>query len=83
VAWKALNGFTHTGMHQITRRHSPGKVEANYSEEELAQSLGISATLGLLAGGMLLILGRRQDLIPAYFERLEQYGRTKGKFEEP
>jgi hypothetical protein len=82
VAWKALNGFTHTGMHQITRRHSPGKVEANYSEEELGQSLGISGTLGLLACGTLLILGGRQDLVPAYFERADRFSKASRKSEQ-
>ncbi len=29
-AWKAMNGFTHTGFVQVSRRHKPGLVEANY-----------------------------------------------------
>ncbi|MCC6301767.1 MAG: hypothetical protein IT489_03085 [Gammaproteobacteria bacterium] len=38
TAWSASNDFTHAGFLQVSRRHSPGRVEGNYSEGELAKA---------------------------------------------
>ena len=46
-AWKAMNGFTHTGFSQVTRRHAPGLVGANYPDEEIVQALNVAGALGL------------------------------------
>lgn len=75
-AWKALNGFTHTGFHQVSRRHSPGKVEANYPEQEIAQALGVAGALGLIAGGQIIGMAGRQDLEPSFMERVSSYSKN-------
>jgi hypothetical protein len=75
TAWSALNGFTHTGFHQVSRRHSGGRVEGNYSEEDLANALGVAGALGLIAGGQVIGMSGRQELLPEYFTRLEAYAK--------
>lgn len=76
TAWPALNGFTHTGFHQVSRRHSPGKVEANYPDHELAKALGVAGALGLIAGGQLIDMSGCKELLPAFSERMNAYAKT-------
>ncbi|MFN7506695.1 MAG: DUF6988 family protein, partial [Limnobacter sp.] len=73
TAWTALNGFTHTGFHQGSRRHSPGRVEGNYCEVELAKALGVAGALGLIAGAQIVSMSDRKELVPAFFERMVAY----------
>jgi hypothetical protein len=72
-AWKALNGFTHTGMIQVSRRHTPGRIEANYPEDEIKKALGVAGALGLIAAGVLIEISGREDLLPKYYERMSSY----------
>lgn len=72
-AWTALNGFTHTGFHQVSRRHSPGRVEGNYSEDELAKARGVAGALGLIAGAQIVSMSDRKALIPEFLERMSAY----------
>lgn len=73
TAWKALNGFTHTGMHQVSRRHSPGRLGANYDVDEVSRAIGVAGALGLIAAGQLISLADRPDLTSPYLERLAAY----------
>lgn len=73
TAWKALNGFTHTGMYQVSRRHSPGQLGANYDAVEVNNAMSVAGALGLIAAGQLIALAHRPDLIPPYMERLSAY----------
>ncbi|UTY56054.1 hypothetical protein [Massilia sp. erpn] len=76
-AWTALNGFTHTGFHQVSRRHKPGRVEGSYADEEIANAIGVAGALGLVAAGELISLSDRQDRLPFFFERISEYALTK------
>ncbi len=73
-AWKAMNGFTHTGFVQVSRRHAAGRVEANYPEHELAQALDIAGALGMVAAGQLIGMSERPELLPLYSARMAEYG---------
>jgi len=73
TAWTAMNGFIHTGFHQVSRRYSPGRVEGNYSEDELAKALGVAGALGLIAGAQVVGMSDRKELLPAFFERMTVY----------
>lgn len=73
TAWKTLNGFTHTGFHQVSRRHARGRVEGNYSEDELAKALGVAGALGLIAGAQIVGMSDRKELVPTFFERMRVY----------
>ena len=76
AAWVALNGFTHTGFHQVSRRHSPGKVEGNYPEYEIAKAICVAGALGLIASAQVISMSNRQDLLPIFAERMSNYARS-------
>lgn len=72
-AWKALNGFTHTDFHQVSRRHSPGRLEGNYSDKEIADALGLAGALGLIAAGNLMAISDPQGSIQSYLDKMSEY----------
>lgn len=74
-AWDALNGFTHTGFHQVSRRHSSGQVQGNYPDQEVAQALDIAGALGLIAAGQLIAMSGQEQLLPLYIERMSKYAK--------
>jgi len=76
ASWSTLCSFTHTGFHQVSRRHSPGKVEENYSEAELARILRVAAALGLMAGGLIIHMSGKHELLQSFFERMSAYTDT-------
>lgn len=76
-AWKQLNDFTHTGYLQVSGRHKPGRVEANYSDQDLINALGTAGALGLIAAGQLIALTGRHDLITKYMEQIATYAKLK------
>lgn len=76
TAWSALNGFTHTGFHQVSRRHAPGRVEGTYPEHEIAKAFGVAGALGLIAAGQVIGLSDRQDRLPLYEERVARYAKN-------
>lgn len=49
-AWKAMNSYTHSGIRQLTRRFSAGKVEPNYSDGEIKEVIDATTTTMLLQG---------------------------------
>ncbi len=73
TAWKAMNGFTHTGFNQVTRRHAPGMVGANYPEDEIAKALGVAGALGLIAAGQVIGMSDRHDLLSKFSARMSSY----------
>lgn len=73
-AWKAMNGFTHTGFVQVSRRHTEGEVRANYPETEIVQALNLTRVFGLVAAGVLAELSGRQDLVQAAVYRMSSCG---------
>jgi hypothetical protein len=77
TAWVALNGFTHTGFHQVSRRHVFGRVEGNYSEDELSKVLGVAGVLGLVAAGQIISLSDRSELLPEFLKKMSAYTTTK------
>jgi hypothetical protein len=76
-AWNAMNGFTHTGFTQVSRRHQPGRVEANYPEHELAQALDAAGALGMVAAGQLVGMSGRPELLPLFSQRMQAYGAAR------
>ncbi|MDP3700743.1 MAG: hypothetical protein Q8R72_07540 [Hylemonella sp.] len=73
-AWKAMNGFTHTGFLQVSRRHRPGLVQENYEEAELAQALDASGALGMIAAGQLIGMSSSPERLPKFLEKMQAYG---------
>lgn len=79
ASWSTLCSFTHTGFRQVSRRHSPGKAGENYSEAELAKTLGVAAALGLMAGGLIIYMSGKHELLQSFFERMSAYASTAQK----
>lgn len=75
-AWNTLNGFTHTDFHQVSRRHSPGRLEGNYSDEEIADALGLAGALGLIAAGNLMAISDPQGSIQSYLDKMSEYAQA-------
>jgi len=76
-AWDALNGFTHTGFTQVSRRHHSGRVEANYPEYELAQALDAAGAFGMVAAGQLVGMSDRPELVPIFSHRMRAYSAAR------
>tara|TARA_R110001592_G_scaffold1909_1_gene11816 strand:- start:427 stop:1023 length:597 start_codon:yes stop_codon:yes gene_type:complete len=74
TAWNPMNGFTHTGFIQVSRRHSPGKLGGNYEQVELSHALGVAGALGLIAAGQLVGMAKRSDLTQPFLDKMVEYG---------
>lgn len=74
-AWRQLNDFTHTGYIQVSRRHRPGKAEANYADQDLRSALGVAGALGLVAAGQLISMAQRPDLLPKFIDKMSSYAK--------
>ena len=46
---KALNGFTHTGKHAITRRFGAGEIGSHYNEADVMLGVRLAQAVGLFA----------------------------------
>jgi hypothetical protein len=79
-AWKPMNGFTHTGFHQVSRRHSPGRVEGTYPDHEVAKAYGVAGALGLIAAGQIIGMSDRADRLPDFQARMAEYAQTAPKY---
>ncbi|WP_183035869.1 hypothetical protein [Cupriavidus sp. UME77] len=76
-AWTQLNSFTHTGFLQVTRRHKPGRVESNYSDEDLCHAMGAAGALGLITACQLITIAGRHTLVPVFEEKMSEYASPK------
>ena len=76
-AWKAMNGFTHTGFIQVSRRHCPGFVKENYDEIELAQALDAAGALGMVAAGQLIAMSASSERLRLFSERMRAYSELR------
>ncbi len=72
-SWNAMNEFTHTGYSQIVRRHNIGTVGANYSEQDLSQTLAATGALGLLAASQLAAMGNKTDVVDECIKMMKDY----------
>jgi hypothetical protein len=77
--WKAMNGFTHTGFVQVSHRHKPGRIEANYDEPDLCKALGVAGALGLVAAGQIITMPGREELVPLYMAKMTDYVQATGR----
>ena len=68
--WKAMNGYTHGGMHQIARRVKSASIEPNYQPEEVIEALKASGILALLALLQIGRLANSEKMITEVAERL-------------
>jgi hypothetical protein len=62
-AWKPMNGYTHGGIHQISRRLQGDFVEAAFEDESLLEVVQFSGTMSLIAFGEIAAMAGRDDLV--------------------
>jgi hypothetical protein len=61
--WKALNGYTHGGIHQISRRMQGEFIEPAFEESSIIEVINFSSTMALLAFGQIASMAGRDDLV--------------------
>ncbi len=70
--WKTLNGFTHTGIEQLSRRQVYSKSTSKYSEHDLKTLLSTAQVLGAMSYSEIYNLGGRRDLLEQLTERMAE-----------
>ena len=61
-AWNAMNGYTHGGIHQVSRRLQGEHIEPNFEDAALLEVVQFSGTMALIALGQIAALAGRKDL---------------------
>lgn len=64
-AMKAMHGYTHGGIHQVSRRLNGEYIEPYFEDGALLEVIQFSATMALIAFGQIAVLADRADLIVA------------------
>ncbi|QPI72206.1 DUF6988 family protein [Sphingobium sp. Cam5-1] len=64
-AMKAMHGYTHGGIHQVSRRLDGDYIEPCFEDGALLEVIQFSATMALIAFGQTAALADREDLIVA------------------
>ena len=64
-AMKAMHGYTHGGIHQVSRRLHSDYIEPCFEDGALLEVIQFSATMALIAFGQIAALADREDLIVA------------------
>ena len=62
-AWKAMNGYTHGGLHQVSHRLQGDHIEPNFEDEALLEVIQFAGTLALIAFGEIAEMAARPDLV--------------------
>ncbi|WP_454597685.1 DUF6988 family protein [Qipengyuania sp. SM2507] len=62
-AWNAMNGYTHGGIHQISRRMQGEYIEPCFEDDSLLEVVQFSGTMALIAFGQIAALAGRDDLV--------------------
>lgn len=64
-AMKAMHGYTHGGIHQVSRRMNGDNIEAYFEDAELLEVIRLTMVLALLAFAQIASLAGREDLVEA------------------
>lgn len=70
-AWRPINGYTHGGIHQISRRLVDGHIEPDFGSAEILEVISFTGAFALIALGQIAELAHRNDLWDAVEERLK------------
>lgn len=72
-AWAAMNGFTHTGFHQVVRRNGPATTGPEYADDEIARCFNFAGAVGLLSAAELASMTGNQELIDLTLGKAQEY----------
>jgi hypothetical protein len=60
--WKAMNGYTHGGIHQISRRMQGEYIEPAFEDDALLEIIRFTGAMALLALGQIAAMADNQTL---------------------
>jgi hypothetical protein len=70
-SWKAMNGYTHGGMHQVSRRFNGNDIEPTYAPEEIIEVLLAAGTFALMALLQIARLAKNENLVRDINQKLD------------
>lgn len=62
-AWEPMNGYTHGGIHQISRRMVGDFIEPAFNDESLLEVIQFAGIMSLYAFGEIADMADRKDLV--------------------
>src|SRR3546814_15813260 len=62
-AWTPMNGYTHGGIHQVSRRLVGDFIEPAFEDESLLEVIQFAGIMGLIAFGEIAAMAEREDLV--------------------
>jgi hypothetical protein len=69
-SWNAMNGYTHGGIHQISRRMNGEYIEPNFEDDSLIEVVQFSGAIALIALGQIAAIAERKDIWDETSEKL-------------
>jgi len=70
-AWNAMNGYTHGGVHQVSRRLQGDYIEPAFEDASLLEVIRFCRTMALIAFGQIAGLAGRSDLVDQATSRMK------------
>src|SRR3546814_7659570 len=61
--WTPMNGYTHGGIHQVSRRLVGDFIEPAFEDESLLEVIQFAGIMGLIAFGEIAAIAEREDLV--------------------
>lgn len=61
-AWTPMNGYTHGGIHQVSRRLQANYIEPVFEDEAVLEAVQFAGTMAIIAIGEIATLAGRRDL---------------------
>lgn len=62
-AWKAMNGYTHGGIHQVSHRLQGDYIEPAFEDEALLEVIQFAGTMALIAFGEIAAMAEQNGLV--------------------
>lgn len=62
-AWEPMNGYTHGGIHQISRRLQGDFIEPAFEEESLLEVIQFAGTMSLIGFSEIAAMAGRHDIV--------------------
>ncbi len=70
-SWSAMNGYTHGGIHQVSRRMVGEYIEPSFEDGALLEVIRFSGAMALIGLGQIAFMADRKDLWDEVDDRLQ------------
>jgi len=71
--WNQMNSYTHTGMHQMSRRFRDGTIGPNYSADAVVEGLNTASLLALFAATQIAATAKDDGLAVTALAAMEAF----------